>query len=136
MTYDYDDWYEENAPCLTESSPAWHSRFFRTLRNASSAVTSRAMRPLIALGCVVAVLAFASGCGRTVLIPEAAVLRVASDVKGHVYLWNETDHEWQMSARQIAYPEGWYLVPPSYVEEDEPLGGAAGARMPQLGPRQ
>jgi len=136
MTYDYDDWYEENAPCLTKSSPAWHSRFFPILRNALSAVTSRAMLRLIALSCVVAVLAFASGCGRTVLIPEAAVLRVASDVKGHVYSWNETDHEWQMSARQIAYPEGWYLVPPSYVEEDEPLGGATGATMPQLGPRR
>jgi hypothetical protein len=136
MTYDYDDWYEEKAPCLTESSPPWHSRFFNTLRNALTAVTSRAMLPLIVLSCVAAALGFASGCGRTVLIPEAAVLRVARDVKGHVYSWNEADQEWQMSARQIAYPEGWYIVPPSYVEEDEPLGGVVGATMPQLGARR
>ena len=136
MTYDYDDWYEETAPCSTESSPPWHSRFLSTLKNALSAVTSRAMLPLIVLSCVAAALGFASGCGRTVLIPEAAVLRVARDVKGHVYSWNEADQEWQMSAQKIAYPEGWYLVPPAYIEEDEPLGGVVGATMPQLGARR
>jgi hypothetical protein len=71
-----------------------------------------------------------------VLIPETAVMRVAPDVRGYVYLWNRDDNEWQMGGKQISYPEGWYLVPPSFVETDEPLGGAVGATMPQLGPRR
>ena len=137
MTYDYDDWYEENAPCSTGSLPAWHSRFLRTSRNALSAARLPVMLPLITLGCVLAALGFATGCGsRTVLVPESAVLRVAPSVRGYAYLWDAEAQEWRMGGKMIDYPEGWYLVPPSYVEEEEPLGGATGATMPNLGARR
>jgi hypothetical protein len=65
---------------------------------------------------VAPVLAFASGCGpRTVLVPESSPVRIGPNVKGRVYV-REGD-EWTLSANDVAIPEGFYLVPPSYVDE-------------------
>jgi hypothetical protein len=36
-------------------------------------------------------------------------------VKGRVYL--REGNEWTLSANDVAIPEGFYLVPPSYVDE-------------------
>ena len=63
-------------------------------------------------------LAFASGCNRTVLVPEGSLLRAASDVHGHAYLWNDEAKEWRLTDEPIQYPEGWYFVPPSFVDEE------------------
>jgi hypothetical protein len=65
---------------------------------------------------VAPVLAFASGCGpRTVLVPESSPVRIGPNVKGHVYI--RENGEWTLSANDVAIPEGFYLVPPSYVDE-------------------
>lgn len=65
--------------------------------------------------CVVVALAFASGCGsRTVLVPESSPIRVGPGMTGRIYILNED--EWMLSDEPASVPEGWYLVPPSYVE--------------------
>ena len=58
-----------------------------------------------------------SGCGRTVLVPESIPLRIGPKIKGRVYAL--TDGEWTLSSNCVEIPEGWYCVPPSYVEEDD-----------------
>ena len=30
-----------------------------------------------------------------------------------------SDGEWRLSANCVEIPEGWYCVPPSFMEEDE-----------------
>ena len=65
---------------------------------------------------VAPVLAFASGCGpRTVLVPESSPVRIGPNVKGRVYV--REGNEWTLSANCVEIPEGFYLVPPSYVDE-------------------
>lgn len=61
-------------------------------------------------------LASASGCERTALVGESSPMRVGPRVKGRVYLF--LDGEWRVGA-PIDYPEGWYLVPPSFVEDED-----------------
>ena len=43
-------------------------------------------------------------------------MRVGPRVRGRVYLF--VDGEWRVAA-PIDYPEGWYLVPPSFVEDED-----------------
>lgn len=65
--------------------------------------------------CAVLALAFASGCTRTVLVSESSPIRTGPCVKGRVYV--KTADGWQLGDNQVTIPEGWYCVPPSYVEE-------------------
>jgi len=66
--------------------------------------------------CAVQAIAFASGCGpRTILVPESSPVRIGPNVKGRVYV--REGNEWTLSANDVAIPEGFYLVPPSYVDE-------------------
>lgn len=59
---------------------------------------------------------FASACGpRTILVRESSPIRIGPDVKGHVYV--RENGEWTLSANRVEIPEGYYLVPPSYVDE-------------------
>jgi hypothetical protein len=60
-------------------------------------------------------LAFASGCTRTVLVPESSPVRIGPGTKAKVYVLDRG--EWSLSNEPVALPEGWYLVPPSFVEE-------------------
>jgi hypothetical protein len=58
---------------------------------------------------------FAAGCGsRTILVPESSPVRVGPSLRGRVYAL--VDNEWRLSANAVEIPEGWYLVPPSFVE--------------------
>lgn len=61
-------------------------------------------------------LGFAGGCARTVLIPEGAPVRIGPKVQGKVYA--RVDGEWELSENRVDLPEGWYLVPPSFVEQE------------------
>lgn len=66
------------------------------------------------------VIAFASACApRTVFVEEhgGTVARVGRQTRGH--LWVRINGEWT-ETQVTTLPEGWYLVPPSYVAEDEP----------------
>jgi hypothetical protein len=64
------------------------------------------------------VLAFALGCApnRTVFVPEASPMRVGPSSSMRV--WMRIDGTWTLSGNRIDIPEGWYLVPPSYVAEE------------------
>jgi hypothetical protein len=77
----------------------------------------RALTLLFVLMCFVALaLAFATGCTRTVLVSEASPIRTGPCVKGKVYV--KTADGWQLGDNDVRIPEGWYCVPPSYVEEE------------------
>lgn len=63
------------------------------------------------------VLACASGCGsRTVFVPEESPMRTGPSSRIRVY--HRIDGVWTLSENRIEIPEGWYLVPPSYVAEE------------------
>lgn len=66
-----------------------------------------------------AVLASASaGCSpRAVLVPESSPVRIGPEVSGRVYVLTP-EGDWQLSGNSVSIPEGWYLVPPSFVEKE------------------
>jgi hypothetical protein len=70
---------------------------------------------LIVVCCLALALAFACGCTRTVLVSEASPIRTGPCVKGRVY--TKTADGWQLGDNDVKIPEGWYCVPPSFVEE-------------------
>lgn len=70
----------------------------------------------IALGFAALALAFASGCGRTVLVSEASPIRMGPRTTGRIYAL--VDGEWRLSNNEVTIPEGWYAVPPSFVEDE------------------
>lgn len=58
----------------------------------------------------------ATACGpRTILVRESSPIRIGPDVKGYVYV--RENGEWTLSSNRVEIPEGYYLVPPSYVDE-------------------
>ena len=73
---------------------------------------------LLLIGMLFAALAaaFAGGCSRTVLVSEASPVRIGPETRTRVYA--RVDGEWVLSQNRVAIPEGWYCVPPSYVEAD------------------
>lgn len=75
---------------------------------------------LIAILCVALLLDCAFGCAanRTVFVPEDSPMRVGPSSSMRV--WMRLDGVWTLSGNRIDVPEGWYLVPPSYVEEVAP----------------
>jgi len=56
----------------------------------------------------------AAGCSRTVLVPESSPIRIGKGCRSRVYTLIEG--EWIESANAVQIPEGWYCVPPSFVE--------------------
>lgn len=44
-------------------------------------------------------------------------MRVGPSCNTHVYTLN--DNGWELSPNTVLVPEGWYIVPPSYVENKE-----------------
>ena len=87
-------------------------------RRPSSPREVRALTLLLILMSFVAVaLAFASGCTRTVLVSESSPIRMGPEVTGRVYV--KTGDGWQLGDNEVRIPEGWYCVPPSYVEEQK-----------------
>jgi hypothetical protein len=56
-----------------------------------------------------------TGCTRAVLVPESSPVRIGPEVRCRIYLLE--NGEWVISDNEILLPEGWYCVPPSYVEE-------------------
>jgi hypothetical protein len=73
---------------------------------------------LLLIGMLFAALAtaFAGGCSRTVLVSEASPVRIGPATSGRVYA--RVNGEWVLSQNRVEIPEGWYCVPPSYVEAD------------------
>lgn len=49
-------------------------------------------------------------------VPEESPMRTGPGSTIKVY--HRVNGEWVLSGNRITIPEGWYLVPPSYVKED------------------
>lgn len=118
MNADYDDWFEDNAPCSPKLSRKLHWPCSTGWTRAWHVVRSVLMLPLIVTVCVAAALAFASGCGsRAVFISETSPIRMGPKVTARV--WMLVGHEWTLSQNEIEIPEGMYIVSPKFVEEAE-----------------
>jgi len=76
----------------------------------------RTLTPIL-LSCAALVIACASGCAsRTVFVPEESPMRIGP--RADVRVYHRVDGVWTLSQNTIRIPEGWYLVPPSYVKAD------------------
>ena len=65
-------------------------------------------------------IAFAASCaGRTVLIPESDTLLRVGPGGTKTRVWYHLDGEWVDSGAEVRIPEGWYLLPPRFVEDGE-----------------
>jgi hypothetical protein len=117
MNAEYDDWYSENAPCSSESSDRSPSPSSRGSTDASTETPWPLMRIQIAIVFLALVLGFVTGCAanRTVFVPEDSPMRTGPDSRIKVY--HRVNGEWILSGNRITVPEGWYLVPPSFVKE-------------------
>jgi hypothetical protein len=64
-------------------------------------------------------LAFASGCGnnRTIFVPEDSPMRLGPGTSARVWVRVDGSKEWVLSGNRVDLPEGWYIVPSSYVDE-------------------
>jgi len=81
------------------------------------------MRPmliLIAILFVALVLGSASGCGnnRTIFVPEDSPMRLGPNVKARVWVRVDGSKEWVLSGNAVPLPEGYWIVPTSYVKEE------------------
>lgn len=104
--------------CFASSSPR-----LRSLCSAGwKAMRASAIAPWMLLwtmvGFAALVLGFASGCSRTVLVPESSPIRIGPETRARVYALD--GGEWVLSEGRVEIPEGWYCVPPSFVEEEKP----------------
>jgi hypothetical protein len=72
----------------------------------------------IVIWSAVLALGSASGCSRAVLIPEGSPTRIGPDARSKVY-YLDVSGEWKLSDNRVTLPEGWYLVPPSYVDQEK-----------------
>lgn len=75
----------------------------------------RATLILLATASLLLVLVYASGCTRAVLVPEASPIRIGPATRAQIYVM--IDGEWELSGNTVTIPEGWYCVPPSFVEK-------------------
>ena len=75
------------------------------------------MLTAIPVVCVALALAFAAGCHRVVLVPESSPVRIAKATRTTVYCL--VDGEWTLSANDVILSEGWYVVPPSFLEAEK-----------------
>lgn len=102
--------------CSSASSRQSRLAFSSGLRAVlSSRIALWTLWPILLCFAVLAT-AFASGCGRTVLVSESSPIRIGPSTEGRVYA--RVDGEWTLSANEVTIPEGWYCVPPSFVEAE------------------
>jgi hypothetical protein len=76
------------------------------------------MRRLTRLYCLALAIACATGCARVTLVSEGSPVRIGPECRVRVYTL--TSDGWELSPNAVTIPEGWYCVPPSFVEKDEP----------------
>lgn len=99
--------------CSKESSLKLRLLSSHGSTGASSAGALRKMRRASLMTCAALVLACACGCSRTVLVNESSPIRIGQ-VRGTVYA--SVDGEWRLSENAVSIPEGWYCVPPSFMD--------------------
>lgn len=108
--------------CSKESSHKLHSLSSLGLTSASSAEASRKMRRRSLMIFAALVLACACGCSKTILVSESSPIRIGQ-VRGTVYA--SVNGEWRLSENAVTIPEGWYCVPPSFMDA---IGNGDGTR--------
>ena len=91
--------------CSGGSRAAWRSRIGRRIL-----IWTALLFAALAVG-------FASGCSRTVLVPESSPIRIGPETRARVFVLD--GGEWVLSENRVTIPEGWYCVPPSFVEEEK-----------------
>ena len=72
---------------------------------------------LIVMLTLCAALATACAPGRTVLIGDDAPVRIGPETTGRIYTL--IDGEWVLSDDPVQLPEGWYAVPPRFVQSED-----------------
>lgn len=102
-----------------ESSKASSARSSTSCDVSPSAAILAWIRLLIAALFAVLAVAYATGCTRTILVPEAAPIRIGPGTEARVYAVDPASKEWRLSENEVAIPEGWYCVPPSFVEDSD-----------------
>jgi hypothetical protein len=50
-----------------------------------------------------------------VFVPDESPMRVGP--RSSILVYHRIGGEWTLSNNRIEIPEGWYLVPPSYLDE-------------------
>lgn len=98
---------ESSEPC-SDGSNAWRVED-----------TLRLIRLLIAALFAALAVASATGCTRTILVPEASPIRIGPEAKARIYAVDPETKDWRLSDERVSIPEGWYCVPPSFVEESD-----------------
>ncbi len=104
-------------PCGARLCRRLSLRSPRSLSDSRNALALRPTRRVIVACFAAPALAYASGCARVVLVPESSPIRIAAPTQAKVYALVEG--EWVASANRVTIPEGWYCVPPSFVEESK-----------------
>ena len=75
----------------------------------------------IGIVCVVLAPVLMLGCSRSVLVQEGSPIRIGPKTAAKVYAL--VNGEWQLSPNNVTIPEGWYVVPPSFVNTPDQLPG-------------
>ena len=57
------------------------------------------------------------GCSRVVLVTEASPIRIGPKCETQIYTL--INGEWKLGDNRVTIPEGWYAVPPSYVDSEK-----------------
>jgi hypothetical protein len=108
--------------CLIESSRKLRSHSLAGLTRELSAALWQRTQLQIAMLFATLALVCAFGCSRTILVSEASPIRIGQ-VRGTVYA--SVDGEWRLSENAVTIPEGWYCVPPSFMDA---IGNGDGTR--------
>jgi hypothetical protein len=48
----------------------------------------------------------------TVIDRSSDWVKLGADVKGHVAIYNSTNHQWELQSKAMVLPEGWVAGPP------------------------
>jgi hypothetical protein len=99
--------------CSNESLPKSLWPFSLGSKQGWNAARLLKMQVLITLLFAALVLSSSSGCSRTILVSESSPIRIGQ-VRGTVYA--SVNGEWRLSENEVAIPEGWYCVPPSFMD--------------------
>jgi len=86
------------------------SRGSRSGKGRPSTAARAVISALLAVAC-------ATGCTRTVLVSEGSPVRIGPCARARVYSLEGA--QWRLGDNRVELPEGWYLVPPSFVESEE-----------------
>lgn len=74
----------------------------------------------IAVVSVALVIGCLYGCGRrVVLVREDSPVRIGPGAKARLYTLDASTSEWSLSENAVEIPEGWYLVSPMWLDEED-----------------